>query len=140
MLDEPPRPSTGLSARESTDARSLIEPDRVAGRFSDAYRPVTYTHFLKAKHYPVVALTGPVITRTCRPTMLQRDPTFHKFVAQDIRGQTEFETGFKLDRRTGNYLQRYPVGESVMVVPFFLAGHATARLIGDRADGFSRWE
>ena len=35
------------------------------------------------------------------------------------------------------YLDKYPVGEAMMILPFFLVGDAAARLLDEAADGFS---
>lgn len=47
--------------------------------------------------------------------------------------------GFSL-QPTGNWLDKYPVGEAILLLPFFLAGHFIALAMGVTADGYSHPE
>jgi hypothetical protein len=47
--------------------------------------------------------------------------------------------GFSL-QPTGHWLDKYPVGEAILLLPFFLVGHVVALLAGVRADGYSNPE
>lgn len=40
----------------------------------------------------------------------------------------------------GHWLDKYPVGEAILLLPFFLAGHFIAQVTGVAADGYSRPE
>ncbi len=99
-----------------------------------------YPHFLNPKVYPIVRSDGAGYYSYLPAYLVQHDPTFRTFVAQDLRGQTEYETGFAKNARTGNYLQRYPVGEAVMMAPFFIVGHGLAKATGEYDNGYSNIE
>jgi hypothetical protein len=99
-----------------------------------------YPHFLKPDRYPVVRSDGAGYYAYLPAYLLHHDPTFQTSVARDLQGDTEYASGFLRIDRTGNYLQRYPVGEAVMVAPFFVAGHLLAHALGERPDGYSTVE
>jgi hypothetical protein len=94
-------------------------------------------HFLDPQVYPVIRGDGAGYYAYLPAFALQHDPTFHQFVAHDLRGFSLAATGLRLDPVTGNYLDKYSIGEAVMLLPFFLIGHVAAVLFGQRADGFS---
>ncbi len=48
--------------------------------------------------------------------------------------------GLTRDPTTGNYLERYGVGEAILMLPFFLGGHLLAILTGSELDGYSAYE
>jgi hypothetical protein len=96
-----------------------------------------YTQFLNAKIYPVVRSDGAGYYSYLPAYLLQHDPTFHTFVAHDLNGNNLYDIGFVKNASTGNYLMRYPVGEAVMLAPFFVVGHFAAELAGSNANGYS---
>jgi uncharacterized protein DUF6541 len=68
--------------------------------------------------------------------LIQHDPTLHAFVAHDLHGFSLAATGLS-QSPNGNYLDKYPIGEAVMLLPFFAIGHLLAMLAGQPADGYS---
>ncbi|QSQ26454.1 hypothetical protein JY651_16640 [Pyxidicoccus parkwayensis] len=69
------------------------------------------------------------------------------FVQHDLSMRTEaaewgpdmpYELGLTLDESTGRYLNRFPPGQAILMMPAFLVAHASAPLVGARRDGFSR--
>lgn len=69
------------------------------------------------------------------------------FVQHDLSLRTEaaewgadmpYELGLTLDEGTGRYLNRFPPGQALLMMPAFLVAHASAPLVGARRDGFSR--
>jgi hypothetical protein len=101
---------------------------------------LVYRHYLDPHQFPVIRADGFGYYSYLPAYLLERDPTFHLFVSQHLPGVPLVTTGFSLDATTGNYLNRYPIGEAVMLLPFFLVGHAAAVLAGRPADGFSLME
>ena len=99
-----------------------------------------YPHFLKPDLYPVVRSDGAGYYAYLPAYLIHHDPTFRSSVAYDLQGASEYATGFSWNQRTANYLQRYPVGEAVMVAPFFVVGHELAHLLGERPNGYSTVE
>ena len=97
-------------------------------------------HFLNPATYPVIRSDGAGYYAYLPAYLIQHDPTFHQFVAGDLHGFSLASVGLSLDPGTGNYLEKYPIGEAVMLLPFFLVGHFIAMAAGQPADGYSRIE
>jgi hypothetical protein len=98
---------------------------------------VAYEHYLGPRHVPVVRSDGAGYYAYLPAYLLQGDPTFHRFVASDLNGASLAAVGLSRQPATGSYLDKYTIGEAVMVLPFFLVGHGLAALAGERADGYS---
>jgi hypothetical protein len=75
------------------------------------------------------------------------DPSLTKFVANHFTPMARYSTfapiarsyGFTL-QPTGNWLDKYQVGEAILLTPFFLVGHFVAIVTGSAADGYSQPE
>jgi hypothetical protein len=80
---------------------------------------LVYRHYLDPHQFPVIRADGFGYYSYLPAYLLERDPTFHQFVSQHLHGVPLATTGFSLDPTTGNYLNRYPIGEAVMLLPFF---------------------
>ncbi len=98
-----------------------------------------YRHYVDPHVFPVIRSDGLGYYSYLPTYLLEKDPTFHRFVAEHLHGVPS-AINMRLDRSTGNYLNQYPIGEAVMLLPFFLVGHAAAILAGRSADGFSGLE
>lgn len=103
---------------------------------------VIYSHYVKPT--AVVRSDGVGYYAYLPAYLVEHDPSFRTYIkARWTKAgppQAAVETvayDFHQDPRTGNYLDKYPIGEAVMMSPFFLVGHVAARLAGERADGFS---
>ncbi len=75
--------------------------------------------------------------------VIHHDPTLRAVAADVAHGDPaalDLGKGLTLDPTTGNYLERFPVGEAVLMLPFFLVGHLLAILTGSELDGYSRFE
>ncbi|MBN9682771.1 MULTISPECIES: hypothetical protein [unclassified Corallococcus] len=68
------------------------------------------------------------------------------FVQHDLSFRTEaaewgadldYNMGLTRDETTGRYLNRFPPGQALLMLPAFLAAHFSAPLLGFRQDGFS---
>jgi hypothetical protein len=68
------------------------------------------------------------------------------FVQHDLSFRTEaaewgadldYNMGLTKDETTGRYLNRFPPGQALLMLPAFLAAHFSAPLLGFRQDGFS---
>jgi hypothetical protein len=141
--------STELGRRRavgrSADGRSLVPPAvAIAICAIAALTAYIYIyvggHYLDPRVYPVIRGDGAGYYAYLPAYLLQHDPTLHQFVAHDLRGFSVAATGLHLDPVTGNYLDKYSIGEAVMLLPFFLIGHLLALLAGQHADGFSTIE
>jgi hypothetical protein len=84
---------------------------------------------------PVVRSDGTGYYSYLPAYLVEKDPTFRTWVATESWRQPN--AGLHMVRSTGRYLQQYPAGEAIMVLPFFAAGHVAAKLAGARADGYS---
>jgi hypothetical protein len=87
---------------------------------------------------PVVRSDGEGYYSYLPAYLLQRDPTFRTWVATELPAQ--YPGALHLQPRTNRYLEQYPVGEALMILPFFAGGHLAAQLSGARADGYSPME
>ncbi|MDP9325699.1 MAG: hypothetical protein M3O87_04085 [Candidatus Dormibacteraeota bacterium] len=92
---------------------------------------------------PVIRADGQGYFAYLPAYVIYHDPTFKK-VAEDFKhGEPlvyDFGKGLTLDQNTGNYLERYGMGEAVLMLPFFLAGHLLAIVTGSELDGYSTYE
>jgi hypothetical protein len=70
--------------------------------------------------------------------MLDRDITMERTARRSFLGHTSEMAGVRRVPPNDHYLDKYPVGEAMMLVPFFVLGDAAARLSGATDDGFSR--
>ncbi len=68
---------------------------------------------------------------------LDHDISLEKTIAKQFAGKTEEWMGVARYPATGKLLNRYPLGEAVMLSPFFFAGHLLAKLARLPRDGFS---
>jgi hypothetical protein len=70
--------------------------------------------------------------------ILDHDVTLERTAERSFAGHTPDMSGVRRVPPRGRYLDKYPVGEAIMLVPFFAFGDATARAAGARANGFTR--
>jgi small-conductance mechanosensitive channel len=80
----------------------------------------------------------------CLPSyLLYHDASFRALIRGHLSpSRTGFRPsafGFSL-QPDGNWLDKYPVGEAILLLPFFLIGHLIARMMGVAADGYSHPE
>ena len=72
--------------------------------------------------------------------LLYHDDSFRSLIHEHLwRSRTAFPPsvfGFTL-QPTGHWLDKYPVGEAILLLPFFLIGHFIAQVAGVAANGFS---
>jgi hypothetical protein len=75
--------------------------------------------------------------------VLHHDPTL-RTAATDRAvlevGDYGFVLGLTKDPHTGNYFERYGIGQAVLMLPFFLVGHLLAIVAGSQLDGYSPFE
>jgi hypothetical protein len=69
--------------------------------------------------------------------LLDEDVTMERTAERSFEGNTSSMAGVRRVPPHDHYLDKYPVGEAMMLLPFFLLGDAAARLAGEDADGFS---
>lgn len=101
---------------------------------------VTYAHYLDMSMYPPVRSDGVGYYAYLPGWLIDHDPSLRHVVSVDLAGQRLDAFGLTLQPASGNYGDRYPIGEAVLIIPFFLLGHVAAALLGVHADGFSRPE
>ena len=72
--------------------------------------------------------------------LLNHDVSFRSLITGHLSlSRTRFPPsvfGFS-QQPTGYWLDKYPVGEAILLLPFFLIGHFIARVMGVAADGYS---
>ena len=68
---------------------------------------------------------------------IDKDLTLETTINRQFAGKAEEWMGVARYPTTGRLLNRYPIGEAIMLSPFFLTGHIIAKLLGVSADGFS---
>jgi hypothetical protein len=96
----------------------------------------TYTHYLDIHAYPVIRSDGVGYYSYLPAWFIEHDATLRTFVALGHAGPRPDWVGLQ-QLSNGNYLNRYQIGEAVMLLPFFFAGHGIALLAGLNAGGFS---
>ncbi len=69
--------------------------------------------------------------------LIDRDVTMERTAQRSFAGRTSYMSGVRRVAPRGRYLDKYPVGEALMLLPFFATGHAAAILIGSDRNGFS---
>jgi hypothetical protein len=69
--------------------------------------------------------------------MLDRDITIERTADRSLAGLNLGLEGIQRLPSDDGYLDKYPLGEAIMLTPFFVVGDAAARLLGFRTDGFS---
>ena len=69
--------------------------------------------------------------------LLDRDVTMERTARRSFLGDESDMTGVRRVPPRNRYLDKYPVGEAIMLAPFFVVGDISARLSGATADGFS---
>jgi len=57
--------------------------------------------------------------------LLYFDPSFESLAREQYGGEMPEWTGVRRHPETGKYLNRYPIGVAVLLLPFFLAAHLT---------------
>lgn len=70
-------------------------------------------------------------------TFIDHDLTLQRTFAHSFGGQVPDWAGIHRAPGTRRYFIKYPIGEAVLIAPFFLAAHSATLLTGGRADGFS---
>ena len=58
----------------------------------------------------------------------------------EVRNKYEFTPDFQqayLHEKSGNYVMKYSAGQAIQFLPFFAAGHASAKIFNYPTDGFS---
>jgi len=98
---------------------------------------LTYTHYLEMHQYPVVRSDGIGYYAYLPAWLVDGDPSMRHLVAVDLPGQRLDWLGFTLEPSTHAYLDRYPIGEAVLLLPFFGLGHIASHVLGYDANGFS---
>ena len=69
--------------------------------------------------------------------VLDRDITMERTAERSFAGRTGEMQGVRRVPPKDRYLDKYPLGEAIMLAPFFVLGDAAARVLGARTDGFS---
>jgi len=75
--------------------------------------------------------------------LLYHDVSFRSLIQGHL---SPSRTGFRLSafgfslQPNGHWLDKYPVGEAILLLPFFLTGHLIALVMGVAADGYSHPE
>ncbi|HEV3256949.1 MAG TPA: hypothetical protein VG013_08735 [Gemmataceae bacterium] len=75
--------------------------------------------------------------------VIHHDPTLRAVAADLAHGvpaAPDLGKGLTRDPATGNFLDRFPIGEAILMLPFFLVGHLLAIITGSELDGYSRFE
>lgn len=70
--------------------------------------------------------------------VLDRDVTMERTAERSFAGRTTEMQGVQRVPPYGRYLDKYPVGEAIMLTPFFALGHLGAIVSGADRGGFSR--
>jgi hypothetical protein len=70
--------------------------------------------------------------------LLDRDVTMERTAERSFAGRTWQMQGVRRVPPYGRYLDKYPVGEAIMLTPFFALGHLGAIVSGADRGGFSR--
>jgi hypothetical protein len=69
--------------------------------------------------------------------LIDHDLTLERTFARSFGGGVPDWAGIHRAPGTGRYFIKYPIGEAVLIAPFFLVAHAVTLFSGGRADGFS---
>jgi hypothetical protein len=70
--------------------------------------------------------------------LLDRDVTMERTAERTFAGRTYEMQGLRRVPPYDRYLDKYPVGEAIVLAPFFALGHLGAVATGAERDGFSR--
>jgi hypothetical protein len=70
--------------------------------------------------------------------LVDRDVTMERTAERSFAGRTSEMQGVRRVPPYGRYLDKYPVGEAIMLTPFFGLGHLAAMASGAERTGFSR--
>ena len=68
---------------------------------------------------------------------IHQDLSLQRLATEHFNGQIPAWTGVTLFEGTQNYLIKYPIGEAVLMAPFFLLAGLAAHALGVKVDGFS---
>lgn len=68
--------------------------------------------------------------------LIYRDPTMKRVAGIEYK-QGSHLFGMHRMPATGFYLDKYPIGEAILLLPFFLAGHCLSLIFGYPANGYS---
>lgn len=100
-------------------------------------------HF-QLPHWPPVRSDGEGYYAYLPAYLLYGDPSLRSVVAHHFLTHAQYglfspvSGGFGLTLQSnGNWLDQYPVGEAILLIPFFLIGHAIALAQGLQADGYT---
>jgi hypothetical protein len=107
-----------------------------------AYYLIYHYHVGYAKQSPVRS-DGEGYYAYLPSYLLYHDDSFRVLISGHLSpSRTGFPPsafGFSL-QSTGHWLDKYPVGEAILLLPFFLIGHLAALVAGVPADGYSNPE
>ena len=119
---------------------SLAVPLLVLALGFVAYYAVYHLHYANG---PPVRSDGEGYYAYIPAYLLNHDDSFISLInghfAQLYPNVPPSQFGFTL-QPTGHYLDKYPVGEAVLIVPFFAVGHVIALAAGLNANGYSNPE
>lgn len=68
---------------------------------------------------------------------IHKDLTMEKLAQQEFGGDIPAWTGIVRYPPTGRYLDKYTIGEAVMIAPLFLLAHTLSRFVHPHASGFA---
>jgi hypothetical protein len=115
----------------------------IIGTFALALAGYWLVYHLQLPHWPPVRSDGEGYYAYLPAYLVYGDPTLRSVVTHHFLSNSEYGLftptgGFGLVlQSTGNWLDQYPIGEAVLLMPFFLVGHAIALAEGLPADGYT---
>jgi hypothetical protein len=120
---------------------SLAVPLLVLALGFVAYYAVYHLHYANG---PPVRSDGEGYYAYIPAYLLNHDDSFISLINGHFAEYQKFDLppsvfGFTL-QPTGHYLDKYPVGEAILIMPFFAVGHVIALAAGLKANGYSNPE
>lgn len=93
--------------------------------------------FHKNPNLPVIRSDGIGYYAYLPGYLIDRDPSLETLARRTFKGDFPPWTGIARYPATGRYLVQYPVGEALMMAPFFLAAHLLSGILHLPQDGYS---
>jgi hypothetical protein len=97
---------------------------------------VIYVYMTKL-HYPPIRSDGLGYYLYLPAVFCDHDITLKKTAVRSFGGEIPTWTGTLWFPDLDAYVDKYPIGEALMLSPFFLIGHAVAAVSGSETNGFS---
>lgn len=93
--------------------------------------------YVKNFNYPPIRSDGEGYYAYLPSYVIHNDLTMEKLAKERFGGDFPVWTGIQRFPSTERFVDKYPIGEALLVAPFFFVGHFLSKILGFEPDGYS---